>query len=206
MRKTLLTLLDLACGRQFNPEDNGRARRGQLFASAMLIALGAAAIWGLAAGSSNLSIALGNLYKVPMVVLLSVLSAIPAGLLAWKLTGSQVRASDLLVSFATSVLAGTLVMAALSPLVALYYNTSAWAGPMLALGSTFSALVVAIVTFCRGVSKRRPPQARGASVWLPVFVVVSMQMVTLLQFIAVASPILPEVTVFDGGIDQVIRK
>lgn len=206
MRKTLVLLLDIACGRPLPPEEDGRARRAQLIASALLGSLVAAALWGLAAGSSSLSLALANLYKVPMVVLLSVLSAVPAGLLAWKLTGSELRASDLLLSFATSVLAGTLVMAALAPLVALYYHTSAWAGPTLGLASTSAALLVATLTFFRGVGRRRPPAASRASAWVPAAVVLGMQVATLLQFIAVASPILPEVTPFDGGIDRIMGR
>jgi|JI10StandDraft_1071094.scaffolds.fasta_scaffold274212_2 hypothetical protein len=204
--QTLLTLLDLACGRPFRPEDEGRARRGQLMISALLASLVAAALWGLAAGGRELGPALANLYKVPMVVLLSVLSAAPAGLLAWKLSGVAMRPSDLMLAFVTGVLAGTLVMAVLAPLLALYYNTSAWAGPLLAMGSTFAALAVAVVTFVRGAMRRRPPGVSRAGLLVPIVVVITMQLGTLLQFIAVAQSILPETTPFDGGIDRIVPR
>jgi hypothetical protein len=141
-----------------------------------------------------------------LVVLLSALCAVPAGLLAWKLAGAPIRATDLLLSFATSVFAGSLVLAVLAPLLALYYHTSAWAGPLLGLGSTFSALLIATVVFVRGALRRAPPTAGRLAVLLPVLIVVTMQLVTMVQFIAVASPILPEITVFDGGIDQMMSR
>lgn len=97
-----------------------------------------------------------------MVVLLSALCAVPGGLLAWKLCSSPLRPSELLVSFATSIMSGTLVMAVLAPLIALYYQTSAWMGPMLGLASTFTALTVATVTFLARRAAARSPRSRGA--------------------------------------------
>ncbi|MFO0727163.1 MAG: hypothetical protein U1E65_25510 [Myxococcota bacterium] len=199
-----MTLLDLATGRPFRPEDDGRARRAQLITLALLAAVAAAAVWGLAAGSRSPAMAIANLYKVPMVVVLSSLAAVPGGLLAWKLSGSTMRPSDLLVSFATSVMAGTLVMAVLAPLLALYYQTSAWAGPLLGLGTTFSALTVGTVTFFGGVLRRAPKEMKRSKVLWPAAVIAALQIATLVQFIAVASPIMPENTVFDGGIDQMV--
>jgi hypothetical protein len=204
--QVLSSLLDLACGQPYRAEDDGRARRWQLVVTALLASLACAAIWGVAAGSGSLALAMGNLYKVPMVVLLSTLSAVPAGLLTWKLMGTQIRASDLLVGFTTSVFCGTLVMAALSPLIPLYYHTSEWAGPTLGLASTFTALAVGTLVFIRGVVRRAPKEARGIGLALPMVVVVVMQLASLVQFIAVASPILPETTVFDGGIDRMVGR
>ncbi len=201
---TFITLLDLANGRPFKAEDDGRARRAQLVVLSLLTAVLASAVWGLAAGSKAPLLAVANLYKVPMVVLLSALCAVPGGLLAWKLCSSPLRPSELLVSFATSIMSGTLVMAVLAPLIALYYQTSAWMGPMLGLASTFTALTVATVTFLRGVLRRAPPKVSRGQVLFPALVFVFLQIATLVQFIAVASPILPENTVFDGGIDQMV--
>lgn len=78
---TFSTLLNLACGGALLEEDDGRARRMQLTMTAMLMSLAFAAIWGAAAGSRIPALALANLYKVPMVILLSSLSAVPAGML-----------------------------------------------------------------------------------------------------------------------------
>src|SRR5437868_4329644 len=96
---TLMTLLDIACGRPIPEEDSGRSRRLQLVLFALLCSLGFAAAWGLAAGSTKSALAIANLYKVPMVVLLSCAFAAPAGLLAWRLSGAPVRGSDLALGF-----------------------------------------------------------------------------------------------------------
>jgi hypothetical protein len=197
------TLLDIACGRPIKDEENVRARRMQLIVAAMLLSLVFAGIWGLAAGSSTVALAMSNLYKVPMVVLLSTVAAIPAGMLCWKLTGGDSEASDLLTGFTTGIFAGTLVMAAVSPLVALYYHSSSFAGPILALGSVATALGVGTLVFLRSVFAG-PSKGRSGLVF-PVLVFIGMQMATMLQLIALAAPILPEDTLLDGGIDRIVR-
>ncbi|MBX7083154.1 MAG: hypothetical protein K1X88_28365 [Nannocystaceae bacterium] len=198
-------LLQLAVGDRV--EHEGPAQRTQFTLAALLSALGFAALWGLAAGSSSLGLALGNAYKLPMIVLLSGLSAMPAGLLALRLSARGYSARELLLSFATSVYAGTLVLAVLSPLVALYYHTSAWAGPYLGMGSAIAALVVATVTFARGTIRRAPPElSHRGLLAIPLVVTVFIQLAALLQFVAMASPILPETTVFDSGIDRVVSR
>jgi hypothetical protein len=109
-----------------------------------------AAVWGLAAGSRSAGLALANVYKVPMVVLLSCAFAAPAGLLAWRLSGTRVRGSDLALGFSGGVFGGTLVLAVFAPLIALYYHSSAWAGPVLGLGSVGLALLTGTIMFVRG--------------------------------------------------------
>lgn len=193
------TLLDLACGRPV--PDQGPARRTQLVLGASLAAMALAAIWGLAAGSSDLGLALTNAYKVPMVVLFSSLAALPAGMLALRLSDAKYSARELLMAFATSVFSGTLVLAVLSPIVAIYYHTSVLAGPYLAMGSTGLALVVGSFVFVRGTLRRMPEGAARASTIMPLAVIVTLQMGALLQLVALASPILPEVTAFDSGVD-----
>lgn len=203
--QTLSTLLHLACGGALSVEDDGRPRRIQLMLAAMLLSVLFAGLFGLAAGSSSLHLALGNLYKVPMVILFSALCAIPAGLLAWRLCGTTLRASDLMLSYVTGVLSGTMVLAVISPLVALYYHTSAWVGPMLGIAASFIALTVATVIFIRGVARRAPVGEPRGALQVPVAVLLVFLVASLVQFLAIASPILPEVTVFDGGIDRMVR-
>jgi hypothetical protein len=203
---TFMTILNLACGQTLAQEDAGNARRLQIIIAAAIGSLLFAAVWGIAAGSSSAGLAFSNVYKVPMVVLLSSLSAIPAGLLAWKLSGVNYRGLDLLQSFIVGVFAATMVLAVLSPLVAIYYHSSAWAGPLLGLGSTTLAIVTGGIIFIRGVARHLPAGTRGGSIILPVIVFLFMQLATSLQFIAIASPILPETTVFDGGVDSMIRR
>ena len=199
----LVTMLDIACGRPIPVEDSGRWRRLQLVVFALLASLVFAAAWGLAAGSRSAVLAVANLYKVPMVVLLSCAFAAPAGLLAWRLSGTRVRGSDLALGFAGGVFGGTLVLAVLAPLVALYYHSSAWAGPLLGIGSAGLALLVGTLMFVRGVVCRLEPGTRKRSVLLPVAVTVAMQLLTLLQLASLASPIFPERTAFSGGIDHI---
>lgn len=200
---TLTLLLGFAAGQSLPEEDNGPARRLQLGLIACLLTLAFAAIYGAAAGSSSLPLALGNVVKVPVVVLLATFGALPAGFLAWRLSGARISASDLLLSFGTAVFAATMVLAATSPLVALYYNTSAWAGPVLGLGTVGLALLVGGTLFVRGVVSRVEARARRRSVALPIITILVMVLATLVQLVALASPILPEVTVFDGGVDRI---
>jgi hypothetical protein len=199
---TLLTLLDIACGRPIPAEDAGRSRRLQLVVIALFASLLFAAAWGLAIGSRTATLAIANVYKVPMVVLLSSAFAAPAGILAWRLSGAQVRGTDLALGFAGGMFGGTLVLAVLAPLVALYYHSSAWAGPVLGMGSAVVALVTGTIMFVRGVVRRLAPGARRAAVLLPVSVTLAMQLATMLQLGALAAPIFPERTPLSGGIDH----
>jgi hypothetical protein len=137
-----------------------------------------------------------------MVVLLSCVFAAPAGLLAWRLSGAAMRGTDLALGFVGSVFGGTLVLAVLAPLVALYYHSSAWAGPMLGVGSAFVALATGTIMFFRGVLRRLPPGAPKAAAFVPALVILGMQLATLLQLASVVAPIFPERTPFSGGIDH----
>ena len=197
-------LLNLACGQELVAGRDGRASRLQAVISALLAALVLAGLWGAAAGSRLLSLSLANLYKLPMIVLLTALSAIPAGLVTWKLIAAQYRATDLTLSYALGVFAGTLVMAVLAPLVALYYHSSSWAGPALGMGSVFLAITVGAAIFVRNLVLRVPAEVARWTVVLPAVVLLAMQLASLVQLVAIASPILPEITVFDGGIDRII--
>lgn len=202
---TLVTLLDIACGRPIPGEGGGRARRIELLLVALLASLVFAAAWGAAAGSRDAVLATANLYKVPMVVLLSSLFAAPAGLLAWRLSGAAVRGTDLALGFVGGIFGGTLVLAVLAPLVALYYQSSAWAGPMLGVASAFLALGTGTIMFVRGLLRRLPPGASKLAALVPAFVILAMQLATLLQLASVVAPIFPERTPFSGGIDHFRR-
>jgi len=199
----LLALFDLATGRPLPEEDEGSARRIQLVLRATALSLVFAAIFGLAAGCTDGALAVANLYKVPMVVLLSAICALPVGLLIWKLTDAPTKAGDLLVGVASGNLTATLVLAALSPLVALYYQTSEHMGGPIAMGVILVAVALGLFNVARSVMHRRGPGVRGPGFALPVVAVIAVQLAALVQFIHVAHPILPEVTVFDGGIDAI---
>jgi hypothetical protein len=205
LKDTFRVLMDLAGGTP-PTEELGPARRLQLLTSAGLWSVAFAGIWGLAAGSGSLGLAAANLYKVPMVVLLSALSAVPIGLLSNRLMGSRMRPSDLLLGLAASVFAGTLVLAVLSPLVAVYYHTSTWAGPTLALGSASLATLVSIGLFMRSALRSNPEPDHRSHALVPVVAAVLMELAVMVQLIALVAPILPEETRFDGGIDQLVQR
>ncbi len=193
----LSQLMSLTCGGE---RPSTRARETMLAVLALGCGLVLAAIWGLAAGSSSPQLALADLYKVPMVILLSAVTALPAGLVTLRLTNAKLAGSDLASAFATSIFGGTLVLATLAPLVAIYYHTSAKAGVPLALGSVFVALATASLLFARAVARRLSEQ-RGASL-LAVVILVAIFLAALLQFVALASPIIGvHGTALEGGFD-----
>ena len=178
-----------------------------------IIALGAglvlSACWGIAAGSSSAALAAANAIKVPMVVLLSAITALPAGLVALRLTNAKLTGGELVSAFATSIFGGTLTLATLAPLVAIYYHTSSKAGVPLALGSVFVALGTATLLFGRAVARRvmhntgSEQKGRSASLFA-VVVLVAIFVAALMQYVALAAPIIGSVgTRFDGGFDSV---
>jgi hypothetical protein len=207
MARDWSTLLDVVSGAKLAEEDDGPARRAQLAARALPITAGLAAVYGVAVGSMDVSSAAANAWKVPMVVLLSAAFAMPAALLTWKLVGSKQRASDLVLGQAAGVLAAALVLAVLAPLVALYYHTTAWLGAVLAMGTATLALFAGVGIGLRAVWRRRPEGFGGGAISLaPVMVLVTVQLASMAQLVAIASPILPEVTVFDGGLEGLVSR
>jgi hypothetical protein len=177
-----------------------RAQESMLAILALGAALVLASIWGIAAGSESAQLSLANAYKVPMVILLSALTALPAGLVALRLTNARLPAVELASTFATSIFGGTLVLATLAPLVAIYYHTSSKAGLPLALGSVFVALATASLLFARAVA-RRVSERKSL---FAVVVLVALFLAALLQFVALAAPIIgTHGTTFDGGFDRV---
>jgi hypothetical protein len=173
---------------------------GALFSGLVL-----SSIWGLAAGSTSATLAVANAYKVPMVILLSALTALPAGLVALRMMNAPLSAHQLVSAFASSIFGGTLVLATLAPLVAIYYHTSAKAGLPLALGSVFVALATASLLFGRAVVRRLAGQPRRATSLFAVAVLVGLFLAALMQYVALASPIISAATPFDGGFDTVFR-
>lgn len=235
---TFASLLPFIGGHRLPEEHDGPATRIRLVALVAGISAVLCALYGLAAGTGTPSLMVANLFKLPMVVLLSTVGALPAGLLAWKLLGSEQRASDLVVGAASGVLTGSLVLAVLAPLVALYYQTSSWLGPALAMTAALVATLTGTVIAARAVLTRAqlpevvdaaattptleeigglPAEARGKALQAgklrrkarrtalaPMVVMSVVQLATLAQLIAVASPILNEETVFDGGLETLL--
>ncbi len=183
-----------------------RANETALTIAALVAGLFLSSLWGIAAGSSSAAMALANAYKVPMVILLSALAALPAGLVALRFANARLAARELISAFMTSLFGGTLVLATLAPLVAVYYHTSSKAGVPLALGSVFVALATATLLFGRAV-KRKVGSAPGRSSSLvPVVILVALFSAALMQFVALASPIIGTVTQWSGGFDSVFGR
>lgn len=198
-------LMTLTCRGEL-PHPLSRASQLVLTISAIACALLLSSIWGLAAGSSSSALALANSYKVPMVIFLSALTALPAGLVALRLANARLAAIDLVTAFSTSIFSGTLVLATLAPLVAIYYHTSSRAGVPLALGSVFLALGTATLLFARAVKRKLDGDARLPSL-IPVIILVVLFSAALMQYVALASPIIGHAgTVFDGGFDTVFSR
>ncbi len=201
----LSQLMTLTCRGEL-PHPLTRANQLVLTISAIVCALLLSSIWGVAAGSSSSVLSIANSYKVPMVIFLSALTALPAGLVALRLANAKLAMMDLITSFATSIFSGTLVLATLAPLVAIYYHTSSRAGVPLALGSVFVALGTATLLFSRAVKRKIGDESRVASV-IPVIILVAVFSAALMQFVALASPIIGHAgTVFDGGFDTVFGR
>ena len=104
--------------------------------------------------------------------LLSSAFAIPAGLLAWKLSQAKCRATDLLLGFSGGVFTGTLVLAVLGPVVALYYESSQWAGPVLAQIAIALSLLSGTIVFSRSVMSRLEKDRRTVVLPIAVFKVI----------------------------------
>jgi hypothetical protein len=193
----LSALMTLTCGGEL---ELTRSQQTMMAILATAAALVLSAMWGVAAGSSSAALAVANTVKVPMVILLSAVTALPAGLVALRLTNAKLRAAELASSFAVAIFGGTLVLATLAPLVAIYYHTSSKAGVPLALGSVFVALATAAVLFGRAVARR----AKGL---VAVVVLVTIFVAALMQYVAVASPIIGHAgTRFDGGFDTMFAR
>lgn len=203
--RTFHSLLELACGRDLPKSEGKNARRLQLVFIGMLSSMGLCALWGVAAGSTDVGLLLTNVLKVPLVVLLSVVGAVPATLLAMRLTNQRMTALDLLVAVSAGTFGGTLTLGVLAPVVTVYYQTSAHAGPLFAMGSVAAALAVGAAVFVRATLVRRPEGSSRMRALMPIGVMLGMLGVLMVQMVALASPMIPEQTFFDRGVDGVLQ-
>lgn len=208
--RALVAIFELATGRVLAPEEGTPARRAQLAVLASAASLVMASLWGIAAGSTEPMLALQNALKLPLMLVLAGISAVPIGLLCWKLVGVGERARELLHAYALSVFLGCSVLLVLAPLVALYYFSSNVGGPLIALGSIFLSLAVGCLTFVRVVRARLGVAAEFRKPhpgWRPLLPGVALALAfaaSLAQITALFAPILPERTPFRGGIDDVL--
>jgi hypothetical protein len=199
---TFQNLLNTACGRI--EEGASPQRTLHLAIGSLLCALVLAAVWGAAAGSSSTILALSSGLKVPLIVLLSTLAALPATLLVLRLSGVPYAVRRMFLSICSGVLGGTLILAALAPIVGIYYHTSAKVGSQLAIASAFVALGAGGLIMVRNALRQLPAGMRPKKLALPLGVFVVVLLAAMLQFVALASPVLPSPSAFDSGIDGIL--
>jgi hypothetical protein len=194
----LAQLVDLISPRKPTSSIEGSAERLYVAGTAFLVSLVFAGIWGVAAGSGGGHLALHNLASVPMLVLVSSVASLPVAMLAFKLTSSVGRTSDLVLAHAAATFTGALVLVMLSPLVALYQLSSAWIGPVIAIATAALAFACAVAILLRTLGKLAVG-ARGLV--LPVGLLVLVQIASLSQLAVLAPPVMPERTLFGQGVD-----
>ncbi len=181
------------------PPTPTRAEQLALACTGLLGAVGLAAIWGVAANASAPHAVL-NALKVPMLVIVSGAASLPITALVWKLTaGRAAKTTSLLVAYSAAAFAGTLVLALLSPIVALYQHSSAFAGPWVALGSAVVGFVGAACVFVRVLRKLGSREGMGQN--LAVGLLLVIQLATLSQLASVLPPVFGQRTAFGRGVD-----
>ncbi len=200
----LPVLLNLASGK--SQCSLSASRSLQLALGSLLASLFLVAIWGAAAGSHSLHLAAASALKVPLIVLLSTLSAIPVTLLVLKLSGISYSGRNLFLSICSGVMGGSLILAALSPIVGVYYHTSVLIGSRLAVLSAFVAIIGSGILIVRNASRMRTDKTTSKSLALPLGVFVVVALAAMLQFVALASPVLPNASSFDAGIDGILQR
>jgi hypothetical protein len=178
-----------------------RARRFFIASFAFIAALVLVAVWGIAAGSCAGHLALANAVRVPVLLMGSSLVGLPVGLLVFRLTVRDGRASDLLLGHAGATFAAALALALLAPLVALYQYSSSWAGPVVALASAVVGALVGLLILVRTLGKLAPEPRARRNLLGPVALLCVLELAALLQIAAVAPPIFPQRTTVGHGID-----
>jgi hypothetical protein len=167
-----------------------------------LSSLGFAAIWGVAAGSAAPALALANIYKVPMVMALSGVVALPAVVVARHLLRSEIRPVELCAAFVTSLYRASLLLLGFAPLLGVYAYTSQWVAPLLAQGSALLALVCGALSLRSELARLEAPRLQ---LWLIGGIAIISFALALLQLVSLATPVLTLPTVFGSGIDGVLR-
>jgi hypothetical protein len=196
-------ILALLGPRPLAAAETSRTQRLFLAALALVSALALSALWGVAAGSHDGRFAIGNALSVPLLLLMSSVASLPLGLLLFRLTVAEGRASDLVLGHAGAVFGGTLVMAFLTPIVALYQYSSSWAGPIVAHASAFVGMAIGLALLVRSLAKLVPEPRARRGMLAPVALLCLAQGAALLQLSAIAPPVMPRRTVLGRGIDGI---
>jgi hypothetical protein len=166
-----------------------------------LSGLGFAAVWGLAAGAAAPRLAIANVYKVPMVLALSLAVALPGVLVARHLLRLQIQPLEIVSALVASKYRACLVLLGFAPLLGVYAYTSQSVAPLLAQVSALLALAVGGASMRSELSKTAAPRWQLLLLWCVAGALVSA---ALLQLVSLATPVLTLPTVFGSGIDGVL--
>jgi hypothetical protein len=197
-------LFDLVSPKADVARDATQTERLVAAITGFLASIAFAALWGIAAGTHAGTLALGNVLKVPMLLVVSSVAALPIGAFVWKLTASAGRVGDLFVAHAMATFVATLTLALFAPLVALYQHSSSWAGPIIASASSVAAVGIGIAIMLRVLGKLAPTGQARRSFVLPVAIMFVVQIAALAQLASITTPVFPERTPFGRGIDGLI--
>jgi len=199
------TLWKLIGGNPIPQEDDGPAAGTQIAIAAFMASAILASLFGVALAGGDMSYIPANLIRMPVVVLLASAAALPPAVLAWRVAGPSRPIGDMVLGLATGTLTGTLVLAVLSPLVMLYGMTSAWLGPVLALGTAAVGVMVGLFATIRTVKIRSKAERSRRKVMGPLAVMVVVHMLALTQLISISS-LMPESTFLDNGIEGLAQQ
>ena len=160
------------------------------------LALAGSGLWGAAAACTQSDLMLANLIKVPMVLLLSVLTVLPIALYTRGVLGLDVRA--VLLAELGSITTSASILSVFAPLVALFVRTSGHGAQGLCIASATIAILIGGGAFLRHLHATGNKKQRSLLLGL---LLVAAQLLATLQLVALASPILPTPTVFATGVD-----
>jgi hypothetical protein len=189
-----------AAGTVLERVENTRKRHETL--QRALKGLGFSALWGLAAGAAAPALAIANIYKVPMVLALAAVVALPAVLVTRHLLRITIPTSELCAALVTSLYRASLLLVGLAPLLGVYAYTSQWFAPVLAQASALLALVCGGFSLRHELARIDAPRRQVLGLGLVTCVTVGL---ALFQLVALATPVLTVPTVFGHGIDGVLR-
>lgn len=167
-----------------------------------LTGLGFSAVWGLAAGSAAPALAVADIYKVPMVLALSAVVAMPAVLVTRHLLRLQVSPLEILAALVNGMYRASLVLLGFAPLLGVYAYTSQRVAPFLAQGSALAAVLCGVYALRSELARLNVPRFR--LVVLGGVAAVTL-LLALLQLVSLATPVLTLPTMFGHGIDGVLR-
>lgn len=183
-------------------DEISRTQRALMIITSLLAAITLSALWGLAATSTSMTASLGNVIKVPTLLVGSGLAALPLVCVLWKFVGpAETRLSGMMLAYASALFGSTLLLAVMAPLVAIYQHSSSWAGPRIAYGSAIAAVVAFGFFFWRTLRRVSVPGASLGKLAIPAVALIVVQGLALAQLASVTTPVFRDRTIFGHGID-----